>query len=70
MMQGVLNPTSFWDHVLTSLMGAIPATIFALAALIQAIKTHKSVNSRMDELLVAARSAGRQDERDSQSEEA
>jgi hypothetical protein len=54
------------------LVAAVPPTIAALAALIVALKTkakvadvHLSINSRMDELVAAAKAQGRQDERDS-----
>lgn len=40
-----------WNIVIAALIAGMPATITAFAALIQAWKTHKSVNSRMDEML-------------------
>jgi hypothetical protein len=44
-----------WEVILLHILAILPATVFAAAALIQAIKTHKSVNSRMDELLNSAK---------------
>lgn len=46
-----------WQTVIIASIAAVPPTIAACAAFIQAWKTHKSVNSRMDELLKAATEA-------------
>lgn len=35
------------ERVLISFIGTLPATIFAIASLIQAIRTHRLVNSGM-----------------------
>lgn len=48
-----------WQTVIIAGIAAVPPTLMASAALWQAIKTHKSVNSRMDELLKAATEAAR-----------
>jgi hypothetical protein len=48
-----------WQLLSVHILTALPATIAAIAAFIQALKTHKSVNSRMDELLKAARAEAR-----------
>ena len=37
--------------VLSAFVAALPATIAAIAALIQAVRTHKEVNSRMTQML-------------------
>jgi hypothetical protein len=44
-----------WEVIIINVVTALPATIFACAAFVQAYKTHKSVNSRMDELLETAK---------------
>jgi len=44
-----------WNIVIAALIASLPATITAFAALVQAWKTHKSVNSRMDEMLKLTR---------------
>ncbi len=46
-----------WDAIIIACVTAVPPTLVALAAFIQAMKTHKAVNSRMDELLNVARQA-------------
>lgn len=43
------------DTVAVALFAATPPTLVAVAALVQAIRTHKAVNSRMDELLALTR---------------
>lgn len=50
-----------WQTVIIAGIAAVPSTLFAAASFVQATKaknqateTHKSVNSRMDELLKAA----------------
>lgn len=48
-----------WEALLTAGVAALPATIAAVAALVQATKTHKAVNSRMTELLELTRRASR-----------
>lgn len=56
------------DAVLIGLMAATPPTILATAALVQTLKTHKIINSRMDEMLrrveVASFAAGQKSEKD------
>lgn len=51
-----------WNIVIAALIASMPATLTALAAVVQATKaktqateTHKSVNSRMDEMLRLSR---------------
>jgi len=43
------------SDVIKALLTALPPTLVALAALIQAIKAHKSVNGRMEELLATTK---------------
>lgn len=45
------------DTILLAAIAGLPATIAAIAALVQAAKTHKAVNSRMTELLEITRQA-------------
>jgi cytochrome c-type biogenesis protein CcmH/NrfF len=47
------------DTVITALLVAIPATLVAIGTLIQTIRTHRAVNSRMEELLALTREASR-----------
>lgn len=47
-----------WDIIIPVAIGAVPTTIVAIAALIQAIKTHSVVNHKMDEMLRIARAEG------------
>lgn len=44
-----------WESYAPFILAALPATIAAVAAWIQARDTHKAVNSRMDELLALAK---------------
>jgi hypothetical protein len=39
--------TSVWERIVIAFIGSLPATIFAIAALIQSIRTHHLVNSGM-----------------------
>ncbi len=43
-----------WQTVIIAAIAAIPGALIGAAALIQAIRTHKAVNSRMDTLLKLA----------------
>jgi hypothetical protein len=59
------------DPVLVALIAGVPPTLLAGAALIAAIRNgakiqsvHLSLNSRLTELVTAAKAQGRQDERD------
>ena len=45
--------------ILVALVAACAPTIAAIAAVIQAMKTHKAVNSRMDELLSLAKTSSK-----------
>jgi hypothetical protein len=63
------------DAVTVALIVAVPPTLLGIAQLISSMKNgskiegvHLSINSRMDELVRAAKAQGRQDERDSQAE--
>lgn len=44
-----------WQTVIIAGIAALPPTVVAAAAFVQALKTHKSVNSRMTELLEATK---------------
>jgi len=46
-----------WSVVILAFLAAIPPSLVALAALVQAIRTHKAVNSRMTELLEVTKRA-------------
>jgi len=45
------NTTINWQIVMLAIIAALPPTLVALAALWQAIETHRTVNSRMSEML-------------------
>jgi len=57
-----------WTTIITALIGGLPATIAAVAALIQTVRTHRQINSRMTELLetkeLAAHAEGVKDEKE------
>ena len=64
------------DTVQVALIAGIAPTILSLAALLASIRNgnkiqdvHLSLNSRLSELITAARAQGRQDERDSSDKE-
>jgi hypothetical protein len=60
------------DAVQIALIAGVPPTILAAAALVASLRNgskiqsvHLSLNSRLSELVIAAKAQGRQDERDS-----
>ena len=40
-----------WETITLAVIAGLPAFLVALAAFIQSLRTHKAVNSRMDEML-------------------
>ena len=40
-----------WDAIILAIITGLPATLVAAATLIQSIRTHKAVNSRMTEMI-------------------
>lgn len=46
-----------WETVTLAIITGLPPTILAAATLVQTIKTHKSVNGRMSELLEVTKEA-------------
>jgi len=59
-----------WQAIVIALIGAIPPTIMATATLISSFRNmdklndvHNQINGRMDQLIVASKAQGRQDER-------
>ena len=48
-----------WTTVIVAGLAALPATLVGIAALMQSIKTHKAVNSRLTQLLELTETAAR-----------